>query len=127
MKICNRHFEILSVETGINNKANTEHLKLMYRQKSKIIKSILNNSEQGKYLWIKEMNEYFSNIHPFLQNFKYEDNSELIDISSSIIHMHINRIFRTKQRINECVIYYLLFKHYNSMNCFLNSTPKSSQ
>ena len=30
---------------------------------------------------------------------------------SSIIHMHINRMFRTRQRQIELVLYHLLYKH----------------
>lgn len=33
----------------------------------------------------------------------------------SIIHMHINRMFRTRQRIVECVIYNLLWRYYLSV------------
>jgi len=35
-------------------------------------------------------------------------------LMSSYIHMMINRIFRSKQRLNEFVVYALLYRHYKS-------------
>ena len=34
---------------------------------------------------------------------------------SSIIHMHINRLYRTNQRLIECIIYSFLLKSYKSI------------
>lgn len=36
------------------------------------------------------------------------------DLLSSYIHMHCNRLFKSKQRVHEMVIYDLLFQHYKS-------------
>ena len=37
------------------------------------------------------------------------------DVVSSFIHMHLNRIFRSKQRFHELVVYDLLYKYYASL------------
>lgn len=37
------------------------------------------------------------------------------DVIPSIIHMHCNRLFNSKQRINEMVIYRFLFQYYKSL------------
>ncbi len=38
-----------------------------------------------------------------------------LDIVASYIHMSINRLFNAKQRMNEMVIYYFLYKSYDSL------------
>jgi thiopeptide-type bacteriocin biosynthesis protein len=38
-----------------------------------------------------------------------------VDFITSIIHMMLNRIFPSKQRTNEMVVYFLLFKYYKSL------------
>jgi thiopeptide-type bacteriocin biosynthesis protein len=45
---------------------------------------------------------------------KSELNIELNDMVSSYIHMMLNRIFKSKQRLNEMVIYSLLYRFYKS-------------
>jgi hypothetical protein len=85
------------------------------RNNSKIIKDILKESKEEKYDWIGDMKNYFTNIYFFTQKLQTENKSEIFDNLTSVIHMHINRLFRTKQRFDECVIYYLLSKHYHSM------------
>lgn len=115
MNFCQRIYETMLVETGLKNKANNKQLKLKYRNRSNIIKEvIMNKNNETQYVWIKDITNYFDDIDVFIQKINREDSSEKFDILSSIIHMHINRLFRTRQRINECVIYYLLFKFYNS-------------
>lgn len=44
---------------------------------------------------------------------------------SSIFHMHCNRLFRTQQRLNEFVIYYLLNKFYKSVNARLKNNSNT--
>lgn len=39
---------------------------------------------------------------------------QTFDPISSIIHMHINRMFRTQQRLTECAIYGVLYRYYKS-------------
>jgi thiopeptide-type bacteriocin biosynthesis protein len=117
MDLCNQVYEVMSVEVGTKNKITNEQLKLKYRNNSKIIKEVINDNNGEKYSWINNLNSYLSNIESFTQKLKNDNHLDIFDILKSIVHMHINRLFRTKQRINECVIYYLLFKFYNSMHC----------
>ena len=120
MDLCNQIYEVMSIECGTNNKATNEQLKLKYRNHSKIIEELINDDGET-HEWIKELNIFFNKTDFFLQKIKNDNQSERMDILKSIIHMHINRLFRTKQRINECVIYYLLFKFYNSTFCILKN------
>jgi thiopeptide-type bacteriocin biosynthesis protein len=114
INLCQQVYEALSVETGLKNKYTNEQLKLKYRNNSKIIKNILNEDTETKFVWVEELKNYLSKIHVFTQKLQGEKQSEIVNILTSIIHMHINRLFRTKQRLDECVIYYLLLKYYNS-------------
>jgi hypothetical protein len=36
-------------------------------------------------------------------------------LAGDLIHMHLNRLFNDKQRNHEFIIYYLLYKHYLSV------------
>lgn len=52
--------------------------------------------------------EYFKTIR------EKSEKQFFTSVLSSIIHMHINRMYRTKQRLNECAIYNLLLRFYQS-------------
>ena len=70
--------------------------------------------------WNEDFTYYMSNISDFTDKFNFKSFEELkqkaFPMLNSIIHMHVNRMFRTKQRKNECVIYYLLLKYYKSQH-----------
>ena len=42
------------------------------------------------------------------------DNYRIVrnDIIDSILHMHCNRLFKTKQRVHEWIVYDFLFRYY---------------
>jgi thiopeptide-type bacteriocin biosynthesis protein len=44
----------------------------------------------------------------------------------SIIHMHFNRLFRTKQRLQEFVIYYFMHRYYVSLSARLKYSKTSA-
>jgi thiopeptide-type bacteriocin biosynthesis protein len=54
-------------------------------------------------------------IKQLLENFKLKSSSTpIIELISSYIHMSLNRIFYSRQRTHEMLMYYLLYKHYKS-------------
>ncbi|MCZ4693794.1 hypothetical protein DWB61_09720 [Ancylomarina euxinus] len=62
-------------------------------------------------------NRFILDIGSLIKELRNEiDNSDadLFSILSSIIHMHFNRLFRTKQRLHEMIIYYFMNKYYKS-------------
>lgn len=89
-----------------------------YRDNMKIIKEVMSECVSEYSLWIPELKNYINNISNFACKIKNEELKEKHDILSSIIHMHINRLFRTKQRIDECVIYHFLNKYYESEKAY---------
>ncbi len=58
-------------------------------------------------------------------NFQTSSSSkkELLRLLSSYIHMSVNRLFSSKQRKHELLIYHLLERHYNTL-LFLKKTIK---
>jgi len=48
-------------------------------------------------------------------NFDWKLNGNLLKLSGDLIHMHLNRLFNEKQRKHEFIIYYLLYKYYQSL------------
>lgn len=93
-------------------------IKAILNSKYREIKNVINNSFMidNELSWlkmeisqcIKQINSISHNLHPITEN-------EL----TSVIHMHINRMFRTKQRIVELVIYWYLHKYYVSQKVIL--------
>jgi thiopeptide-type bacteriocin biosynthesis protein len=43
------------------------------------------------------------------------NNNDVLSLLQSYIHMNLNRLFFTKARMHELVIYYLMFQTYNSI------------
>jgi lantibiotic biosynthesis protein len=48
-------------------------------------------------------------------SFDWQLQGNLLKISGDLIHMHLNRLFNEKQRKHEFIIYYLLYKYYQSL------------
>lgn len=89
-----------------------------YRDNMIIIKEVMIECTPEYYPWIFELKEYMDNISNFTCKIAKDELVEKYDILSSIIHMHINRLFRTKQRVDECVIYHFLNKYYESKKAY---------
>lgn len=77
-----------------------------YRYYRHEIESILECDLRHNW-WMKEVIRYTSVI-------QFEEKESRFVLLSSIIHMHVNRLFRTKQRFVEFVLYYYLRKYYMS-------------
>ncbi|MDX9845506.1 MAG: thiopeptide-type bacteriocin biosynthesis protein [Tenuifilaceae bacterium] len=79
-----------------------------------IVDLLKNRSEKSKHV---------------VQDFISRENLNTIERSlqellPSFIHMMINRLFRSKQRKHELVIYYFLFKYYTSKIANINGKPQ---
>lgn len=53
---------------------------------------------------------YYIFLNSLIQTLNLYDKEHRQSILASLIHMHVNRIFHTKQRVHETVIYYLIEK-----------------
>lgn len=68
---------------------------------------------------IPEVKLFLANVQAplkhILESSETSDKKTLRNMLASIFHMHFNRLFRSKARIQEFVMYYFLTKYYNSV------------
>ncbi|ADB40692.1 lantibiotic dehydratase [Spirosoma linguale] len=57
----------------------------------------------------------------------YESENQLMSTLTSLIHMIVNRIFPSKQRAYELIIYHCLAKHYDSIRARTDQTTLTNQ
>lgn len=94
---------------------------MMFREKRFEMKPVLEGAiAQEDAALLNDFNCKAQTFTSKIKNYNYDEHYQLL---SSIIHMHVNRMFRTKQRLNECAIYNLLYRYYKSLK---NSTQQSS-
>lgn len=75
----------------------------------------------------KEYDEIKMFVSPYIERSKYvreivepirgntKNNNELLNLLQSYVHMTLNRLFFTKARMHELIIYYFMFQTYNSI------------
>jgi len=107
-------------EFGINAEYRRQFGQKYRSEKAKIEKILDKNTEQDE--------EYTPLFRPIFEKSKASKNAieeirnkitttgnpALTDLLSSYIHMMLNRLFRTQQRMHELVLYDYLFRYYNS-------------
>lgn len=113
---------------NIDKKINfVDHNRMAYFQEiyqsDKSVKAILNSKyrsvkneienclENNSNWWNKDISQCINKIMLLQHNFIKKNEDEL----TSVIHMHINRMFRTQQRVVELLIYWYLYKYYISL------------
>lgn len=79
---------------------------------------LLSNFESEYQMFSQERQEYISTL--INNDLLDKEAIHLYDYISSIIHMFLNRLFRTQNRLNEAICYYYLKNFYN----FLHFTNK---
>lgn len=125
------HKEAFAAEFGMN-----KNFKLQLDQKYRNIKADilgamnLNAENAGDHLPLVELlaQRTSRNLQVVTDIKEIAQKNEDIDIQkllSSYVHMTINRIFRSKQRMHEMVIYDFLYRHYKSTIAQRKSTEKN--
>lgn len=91
--------------------------KAMLNLKYRTIKDEINDCfNSDKFKWLNmEVSQCMKNIDPVSRKLHPIFENEL----TSIIHMHINRMFRTRQRTIELVLYWCLHKYYVSQKAIV--------
>lgn len=84
------------------DKIPSKNLNKLYRDKRIDITTLFNMRDKLKW-WIEQRKYIMTEV----QSYKNGISEEVI---GSLIHMHFNRMFRTRQRLIEMVIYYYLHK-----------------
>ena len=114
-------------EFGVDKEVRKQ-LSKKYRENRNEIENIINNENEDLILLLKNFGRE-SNIHisKILFKLKSENRCEsslINDLICSYIHMLCNRLFQSKQRLNEWVLYDLLFEYYYSKLARLNNELK---
>ncbi len=86
----------------------------IYRDNKESISATIEKNDNSKIA--NDLLHYIDSIS-FYTSLQQKQSFEPI---SSIIHMHINRMFRTQQRITECAIYGVLHRYYKSKQARLS-------
>jgi len=116
---CNQTVEGFAEEVNMNKSLRIE-LDQKFRQESPGLRKVLDPDSYEIDLSGADFIRMYSDeaakiIDGILFCFE-EENRKLMKLGllNSLIHMHFNRLFRTKQRLQEFVIYYLMGKYYES-------------
>jgi thiopeptide-type bacteriocin biosynthesis protein len=109
-------------EFGFTTSEYKVQLDKKYRNHRKTVEEVLSNSEVG-IEWMAQISSIIEKksqkVQPIVKSLLDMESQQTLKVSlndllGSYIHMMINRLFRSKQRITEMVIYNMLEKHYNS-------------
>lgn len=88
-----------------------QNLSKKFRIYKPMIDDVLRNEDE---VLIQLLKKYNDKVETVLTNIKTMNPEFLKDYLGSYIHMFCNRIFLSKQRVNEWVLYRFLSKYYNS-------------
>jgi thiopeptide-type bacteriocin biosynthesis protein len=98
-------------------KENTVVLDAKFRQYKNQIFSFMDNSREGSLEAALKaiVNRRNQAMAPLISDISNREGFHKTLYVDSLIHMSVNRLFRSRQRIYECVIYNLLRKYYTSL------------
>lgn len=103
------------------NQYNSKQFNVKFRNNKNVIENVLNNKISNEYFSklckpIKERSEHLSpvinTLH--LKMGKHRKNKSTNKLLSSYIHMSLNRLFISKSRLHELVLYDFLKRYYTS-------------
>lgn len=123
--------ESFKTEFGFNE-FNSKQLNNIYRDNRKIIDLIISDNDAENladtfYASIKKQDKNFSDIANVLLEKCNQNNVSMQLYLSSYIHMMMNRMFPSKNRLFELMLYFLLSKHYKGMISQQKYNDKSKQ
>lgn len=110
LKIYEMFYNSYSNEFAANKVVNSI-LKDSYRTKSKSIETIIFNNTNS---YIPDFNPIRNTIRNILNEYNANSSMSIEYLLMSLLHMHFNRVFITKQRANEFVIFYFMKGFYKS-------------
>lgn len=104
----------LSSEFSLS-KNQTHQINMDYRKIKNIIYSLLKNQDNDM-LFIRDIiNQMELELETLLKKLTEDQTSNIIKKLGSILHMFLNRLFSTDQKLNEMVIYIYLYHYYRSV------------
>jgi len=120
----NKLFLLEQLKTGFGNEFGMnrnlkKQLDNKYRIERKKIETFLDldKDTNSEYILILESLEIYShNLRPIAKRIlQQKENLKLDNLISSFIHMTMNRLFVSKNRFHEMVVYDFLYRYYKSM------------
>lgn len=103
------------------NKFNSKQFNSKYRENRKIIESVLNGTiDDCNFIFLTSpLKKKAKKIEPVIFLIKEKVGSsksdkDLSSLLSSYIHMSLNRLFRSKNRVHELIIYDFIYRYYTS-------------
>lgn len=94
---------------------------LKYRNHRKELQEVLSHTTTDKHI-LELLGAFSQSTSERFKTIRHNSEQPIFtSVLSSIIHMHVNRMFRTKQRLNECAIYNMLLRHYKSQEYILQT------
>ncbi|MFK8007578.1 MAG: thiopeptide-type bacteriocin biosynthesis protein [Saprospiraceae bacterium] len=107
-----------SKEFNIQNKFQRKSLNDHYRFHKKEIQLLFDQKHPHQNSINKILNhrslKWNNTIKKIKNSYKEKSGNKINNLIASLIHMNINRLFRSEQRYQEFIIYNLLDKHYKS-------------
>jgi len=101
----------------VNSKGLNSSLNDKFRENKKIIENFMERDEEDPEViqMLKTKNNHLADISDKIIDILKDDSSLPINnLNASLIHMMLNRIFRSKNRMNEFVCYEFLYRYYHS-------------
>jgi len=100
------------------NEFNSKQFNSKFRDNKKIVESVLDNTIQEKEFIIlyKPIKTRTKQLIPIVEQIKKKSKreNEVNNLLISYLHMMINRLFRSKNRMHELVLYDFMFRYYTS-------------
>ncbi|GHU73559.1 hypothetical protein FACS189413_18040 [Bacteroidia bacterium] len=102
------------------NQHNAKQFNTKFRENKPIVESVLNDtiSDEGFLLISKLIKRRSKQFQPVVQQItdklRQEKSDILTNLLISYIHMTLNRLFRSKNRIHELIIYDFMYRYYTS-------------
>lgn len=106
--------ESFKKEFGFNVTSSAKQLNDKYRSKRQIIESTLGHTNNSLEIYQPLLCKRKERIEFIAQTIKYDDNF-INKLLGSVNHMTANRLFRSKNRVHELVIYDFIKRYYESM------------
>lgn len=95
------------------NKFNAKQLNKIYRKHQKTIWKILEGKDNANPL--DELNSVFRQRYKVMKKYLHTVNEKGAKLNMpSLVHMSLNRLFMTDNRVNELLIYNFLYRYYKS-------------
>ena len=117
LKLMENLCKLYKIEFGFND-YNSKQFNTKYRENKAVVESVLNNTFIEKefvslFQVIKKRSKILISIVEQIKTKSRKDN-EVNELLKSYLHMMLNRLFRSKNRIHEMILYDFMFRYYTS-------------